>query len=152
MTPLQVAEDLARRLARAWIAAPGRDNRHRDRRHPLGWLCGDLSRTLCDEAVAGWKRAQRRQTPKATPILATVQPALGTLASPQEAAIRSAENKAIMTLMLRGVDFNEALRLGRAEGANARAALALAAPSLLRPAVVAPGEPHLDAEDRAPPE
>ena len=128
---LLVAEDIARRLARAWLRLPGRDNRLRDRGHPLGWICGDLTRALCDEAIDGWKRAQRRLLPKPAPeVRSDPTPPV----PPDEAAIKLAENTAIMRLMRQGADFNQALRLGRAEGARVRAALALANPSLMSPA------------------
>jgi hypothetical protein len=146
---LLVAEDLARRLARAWIRLPGRDNRHRDRGHPLGWMCGDLTRTLCDEAVEGWKRAQRRLLPKPAP---EVRSGPTPPAPPDEAAIKLAENTAIMRLVRQGVDFDQALRFGRAEGARVRAALGLANPSLISPAAVEL-LPQLDERaGRAPPE
>jgi helix-turn-helix protein len=146
---LLVAEDLARRLARAWIRLPGRDNRHRDRGHPLGWMCGDLTRTLCDEAVEGWKRAQRRLLPKPAP---EVRSGPTPPAPPDEAAIKLAENTAVMRLVRQGVDFDQALRLGRAEGARVRAALGLANPSLISPAA-AELLPHLvERAGRPPPE
>jgi hypothetical protein len=127
---LLVAEDLARRLARAWLRLPGRDNRLRDRGHPLGWICGDLTRALCDEAVEGWKRAQRRLLPKPVPeVRAGPTPPV----PPDEATIKLAENTAVMRLVRKGVDFDQALRLGRAEGARVRATLALANPSLISP-------------------
>ena len=146
---LLVAEDLARRLARAWIRLPGRDNRNRDRGHPIGWMCGDLSRRLCDEAVEGWKRAQRRLLPKAAP---TVQPSSTTPPLPDEAAIRNVENEAVMRLVRKGVGFDEALQLGRAAGAKMRAALALAAPPLTPPAAAEPHAQLVDPAGRAPPE
>jgi hypothetical protein len=145
---LLVAEDLARRLARAWIRLPGRDNRNRDRSHPIGWMCGDLSRRLCDETVEAWKRAQRRLLPKPAPA---AQPGT-TPTPPDEAAIRNAENEAVMRLVRKGVDFDEALRLGRAEGAKVRAALALATPPLTPPAAAEPHEQLVDPAGRAPPE
>ena len=145
---LRVAEDLARRLARAWIHSPGRDNRHRERGHPIGWMCCDLSRKLCDDAVDGWKRAQRRLLPKAGPA---VRPGPTTPTPPDEAAIRNAENTAIMNLVRQGVDFDEALRLGRAEGDKTRAALALAAPSPTTPAAAEPREQLVEPAGRAPP-
>jgi hypothetical protein len=146
---LLVAEDLARRLARAWIRLPGRDNRHRDRGHPLGWMCGDLTRSLCDEAVEGWKRAQRRLLPKPAP---EVRSGPTPPAPPDEAAIRSAENTAIMRLVRQGVDFDQALRLGRAEGARVRAALGLANPSLISPAAAELLPQFVERASRAPPE
>ena len=146
---LLVAEDLARRLARAWIRDPGRDNRNRDRGHPIGWMCGDLSRRLCDEVVEAWKRAQRRLLPKAAPA---VQPSSPMPPPPDEAAIRNAENEAVMRLVRKGVGFDEALRLGRAAGAKLRAALALGAPPLISPAAAEPHEQFVDPAGRAPPE
>jgi hypothetical protein len=128
---LLVAEDIARRLARAWLRLPGRDNRLRDRGHPLGWICGDLTRALCDEAVEGWKRAQRRLLPKPAP---EVRPGSTHPDPPDEAAIKLAENAVIMRLMRQGADFDHALRLGRAEGVRVRATLGLADPSLISPA------------------
>lgn len=142
-----VAEELARRLARAWIRDPGRDNRHRNQGHPLGWMCIDLSRTLCDEAVEGWKRAKRRLLPKPAPA-ARPDP---TTAS-HEAAIKLAENTAVKNHVLKGVGFDQALRLGRAEGANMRAALGLSAPSLISLAAVEQHEPLVEPASRAPPE
>jgi hypothetical protein len=146
---LLVAEDLARRLARAWIRLPGRDNRHRDRGHPLGWMCGDLTRTLCDEAVEGWKRAQRRLLPKPAPEVRSGPPPP---APPDEAAIKLAENTAIMRLVRQGVDFDQALRLGRAEGARVRAELGLATPSLISPAAAELLPQFVERASRAPPE
>ncbi len=146
---LLVAEDLARRLARAWIRLPGRDNRHRDRGHPLGWMCGDLTRALCDEAVEGWKRAQRRLLPKPAPeVRAGPTPP----APPDEAAIRNAENAVVMRLVRQGVDFDQALRIGRAEGARVRTALGLAAPSLITPAAAELLPQLVERAGRAPPE
>ena len=146
---LLVAEDLARRLARAWIRLPGRDNRHRDRGHPLGWICGDLTRTLCDEAVEGWKRAQRRLLPKPAP---EVRSSPTPPAPPDEAAIRNAENAVVMRLVRQGVDFDQALRIGRAEGARVRTALGLAAPSLITPAAAELLPQLVERAGRAPPE
>ena len=144
---LLVAEALARRLARAWIRLPGRDNRNRDRAHPIGWMCGDLSRRLCDEAVEGWKRAQRRLLPKEAPA---VRPSSTTAPAPDEAAIRAAENTVVMRLVRQGVGFDEALRLARAEGAKVRAALA--ARPLIPPAAAELHEPLVDPAGRPPPE
>ena len=146
---LLVAEDLARRLARAWIRLPGRDNRNRERGHPIGWMCGDLSRRLCDEAVEGWKRAQRRLLPKAAPA---VRPSTTTAPAPDEAAIRAAENTVVMRLVRQGVGFDEALRLGRAEGAKVRAALARAPAPVTPPAAAEPHEQLVEPAGRAPPE
>jgi hypothetical protein len=146
---LTVAEDLARRLARAWIRLPGRDNRHRDRGHPLGWMCGDLSRALCDEAVEGWKRAQRRLLPKVAPAVrfGTTPPA-----PPEEAAVRTAETAVIARLVRQGADFDQALRLGRAEGARVRASLGLPPLSLISPAAAELRERLVEPAGRAPPE
>ena len=146
---LKVAEDLARRISRAWLRLPGRDNRNRDRGHPIGWICCDLNRKLCDEVVDGWKHAQRRRLPGATPA---VRPAATTPAPPDEAAIKNVENVAIMELVRRGVDFDEALRLGRAEGAKVRAALAQAAPSRTERTAAEPPERIVEPAGRAPPE
>jgi hypothetical protein len=146
---LLVAEDLARRLARAWIRSPGRDNRTRDRGHPIGWICGDLSRALCDEAVNGWKRAQRHLLPKAAPV---VRSSTTTPPPPDEAAIKTAENTAVMNLVRKGVGFDDALRLGRAEGARVRAALALAAAPSTPSAAAEPPEQLVDPAGPPPPE
>ncbi|MFS8070732.1 MAG: hypothetical protein ACMG6S_30570, partial [Byssovorax sp.] len=141
-------------------------NRNRDRGHPIGWMCGDLSRRLCDEAVEGWKRAQRRLLPKEAPAVrpssttarapdaAAIRTAenTATAPAPDEAAITAAENTAVMRLVRKGVDFDEALRLGRAEGAKVRAALALAAPPLTPPAAAELHEPLVDPAGRPPPE
>ena len=146
---LLVAEYLARRLARAWIRLPGRDNRLRDRGHPLGWICGDLTRALCDEAVEGWKRAQRALLPKPG---AEVRSCPTPSAPPDEAAITLAENTTVMRLVHKGVDFDQALRLGRAEGARVRAALSLANPSLISPAAAELLPKLVERAGRAPPE
>ena len=145
---LLVAEDLARRLARGWICLPGRDNRNRDRGHPIGWMCGDLSRRLCDEAVEAWKRAQRRLLPKPAPEARPSSPT----PPPDEAAIKNAENEAVMRLVIKGVGFDEALLLGRAAGAKLRAALALAAPPVTPPAAAESHEQLVDPASRPPPE
>jgi hypothetical protein len=146
---LLVAEDLARRLARAWLRLPGRDNRLRDRGHPLGWICGDLTSALCDEAVEGWKRAQRHLLPKPAPeVRSGPTPAV----PPDEAAITLAENTAVMRLIHQGADFNQALRLGRAEGARVRATLGLANPSLLSPAAAELLPRLVERAGRSPPE
>jgi hypothetical protein len=57
-----------------------------------------------------------------------------------------------MRLVRQGVDFDQALRLGRAEGATTRAALALAAPSLISSAAAEPREQLVEPAGRAPPE
>jgi hypothetical protein len=127
---LTVAEELARWLARTWIRESGRDDRRRLKGHPIGWMCGDFTRTLCDEAVAAWKRAKRPLLPKPTP---SVRPDPTTAS--HAAAIALAEDTAIKdSLFKKPGDFNLALRVGRAEGAKIRAALGLAAPSLIAPA------------------
>ena len=57
-----------------------------------------------------------------------------------------------MRLVLKGVGFNEALQLGRAEGAKMRAALALTAPPSTRSTAAELREPLVDPAERAPPE
>lgn len=143
-----VAEELARRLVSAWLRAPGRDNRHREAGHPLGWMCVDFTKKRCDEAVESWKRAKRLLLPKPTPA---VQPDPTTAS--HEAAIAFAEDTAIKAaLFKKPSDFNLALRVGRAEGAKMRAALGLAAPSLIAAAAAELHEPLVDLASRPPPE
>jgi hypothetical protein len=56
---IDLAKDLARRLSRAWIARPGRNNYVREKGHPIGLMVGDMAR-LGPEVVDAWKDAQRR--------------------------------------------------------------------------------------------
>ncbi len=94
---------------------------------------------------------EARAAPLASEARSAVQPGT-TPTPPDEAAIRNAENEAVMRLVRKGIGFDEALRLGRAAGAKLRAALALATPSLISPAAAEPHEQFVDPAGRAPPE
>jgi len=160
MDHLEVAEDLARRMSRAWLKLPGTNNRHRDRKHPIGWMIGDLAK-LCAEAVEGWKRVQRRLAPVPAPafrpLVATWRPTEAPVAphrvATQDARIREAECVAVRQAVMSGVDFSEALRLAEVEGARLRSTLAALAPApvVLPTAAELPEQPVAPA-DRPPPE
>ena len=53
-------EELARSMVRTWLGHDGTDGHLREKRHPIGWIVGDLAR-LGGRALEGWKRAQQRR-------------------------------------------------------------------------------------------
>jgi hypothetical protein len=56
----RLREELARSMVRTWLGHDGTDGHLRAKRHPIGWIVGDLAR-LGGRALEGWKRAQQRR-------------------------------------------------------------------------------------------
>jgi len=122
----EIASSLSHRMAATWLTWSGTDNRLRERRHPLGWICGDLPSLAYGRAgefgaVERWKRDQ-----KATP--ATAAKPVEVRAPVEESAIVRAEARALHALLARHVSLDEALRMARAEADRHRASLAGAGP------------------------
>jgi hypothetical protein len=132
-------------MSASWLRWRGRDNRLRERGHPIGWICGDLQKLAYGSsgevgAVEAWKRAQRRAL-RPEPKVALPPP------PPDEAAKVRAEARALNALLGQGMGFEEAVGLVRGDSARrGRSSATPARASDKGPVSVSPTRPEPAAE------